>query len=231
MKELNDFLLSSRENIGDAKLPSVNDNWRAGDLKSRLEVWNGRINRVRAPWQGRHGLTRRRYSHQPCRAASPLLHLHKKRRQNLSVISSGSFNRRGSQQLISFSSRALGESRLAPQVLHISIEATNQAWMDALTFMPHLEEFVIGSARPSSLRSKVLQSLIARPVHTNNLSIISATGEWRAPLCPLLRRFGLKYYCWLRTSEHFDLIPDFASIILSRMRSNCSLQCFWVWMR
>jgi len=142
----------------------------------------------------------------------------------LSATSTGAFNRRGARQLVSFSSRVLGESRLAPQILHISIDATNEAWMNALTFMPHLEELVIGNARPSSLRPKVLQPLIARPVHTNNPSVISATGEWVAPLCPLLRRFGLKYRRWLRTSEHFDLIPDFLSIISSRPHSNCSLQ-------
>jgi len=149
----------------------------------------------------------------------------------LSVTSSGPFNRQGARQLVWLSSRILGESRLAPRILYISIEATSQAWMNALTFMPHLEELVISNARPSSLRAKVLQSLIARPVHTNNLSAMSDTGEWVSPLCPLLRRFGLKYRRWLRTSEHFDLIPDFLSIISSRTHSNYSLQSFRVWTR
>jgi len=95
--------------------------------------------------------------------------------------------------------------------------------------MPHLEELVISNTRPSSLRPNVLQSLIARPVHTDNLSAISTTGEWVAPFCPLLRRFGLKYRRWLRKGEHFDLIPDFLSIISSRTHSNCSIQSFRVW--
>jgi len=150
---------------------------------------------------------------------------------HLSVAFSGSFNRRGAQQLDWFSSRVLGESRLAPQILHITIEATSQAWIKALTFMPHLEELVIGITRPSSIRAKVLQSLIAWPVRTNNLSAISAAGEWVAPLCPLLRAFGLDCWRWLRTSEHFDLIPDFLSIISSRTHSNCPLQSFRVWTR
>jgi len=150
---------------------------------------------------------------------------------HLSVTSSGPFNRHGARQLVWFSSRVLGESRPAPQILHISIGATSQGWMNALTFMPHLEELVIGNARPSSLRAKVLQSLIARPVHRNNLGAISTTGEWVAPVCPLLRQFGLKYRRWLRTSEHFDLIPAFLSIISSRTHSNCSLQSFRVWTR
>ena len=150
---------------------------------------------------------------------------------HLSVTSSGPFNRRGARQLVWFSSRVLGESRLAPRILHISIEATSQAWMNALTFMSHLEELVIVNTYPSSPGVKVLQSLIAQPVHTNNSGAISATGEWVAPLCPLLRRFGLKYRRWLRTSEHFDLILDFLSIISSRTHSNCSLQSFRVWTR
>jgi len=149
---------------------------------------------------------------------------------HLSVTSSGSFNRRGARQLDSFSSQVLGERRFAPRILHISIEATSQAWMNALKFMPHLEELVIGNARPSSLRAKGLQSLIAQPVHTRSTGTKSTPEKWDAPSCPSLRRFGLKYHRWLRPSERFDLIPDCVSVISSRERSNCPLQSFWVWM-
>jgi len=75
---------------------------------------------------------------------------------HLSVTSSGSFKRQGAQQSVLFSSQISGESRLTPRILHIGIEATSQAWMDALTSMTHLEELVIGNARPSSLQAKVL---------------------------------------------------------------------------
>jgi len=68
---------------------------------------------------------------------------------HLSVTSSGSFNRQGARQLVWFSSQVLGERRLAPQILHITIEATSQAWVNALISMAHLEELVIGNARPS----------------------------------------------------------------------------------
>jgi len=149
---------------------------------------------------------------------------------HLSVTSSGSFNGRGARQLDSYCRLVLGESRLAPRILHISIEATSQAWMNALTLMPYLEELVIGNARPSSLRAKGLQSLIAQPVHTSDAGTKSTPEKWGAPSCPSLRRFGLKYDRWLRPSERFDLIPDCVSIILSRERLNCSLQSFWVWM-
>jgi len=54
MKELNNFLLSRRENTSDGKLPNVKEIWRAGDLKPKLEAWNRRINRVRTTWQVRH---------------------------------------------------------------------------------------------------------------------------------------------------------------------------------
>jgi len=145
---------------------------------------------------------------------------------HLSVICSGCFNRRGAWQLVWFSSQVLQESRLAPRILHINTKAISQAWMNALTFMPHLEELVIGNAQPSSLRAKVLQSLIAQPVHSNNLSAISATGEWVVPLCPLLRRFRLKYHDWSPDSAVFDLTWDFLSIISSRTHSNCPLQSF-----
>jgi len=90
---------------------------------------------------------------------------------------------------------------------------------------------VIENTHPSSLGVKVLQSLTAQPVHTHNLGAISATGEWRAPLCPSLRQFGLKYRRWLRTSERFDLIPKFESIIRRRQDLNCALQSFRVWTR
>ena len=149
---------------------------------------------------------------------------------HLSVTSSGSFNRRGARQLVWFSRQNLGESRLAPRILHISIEATSQAWMNALTSMTYFEELVIGNARPSSLRAKVLQSLIAQPVHASSTGTTSTSKKWDGPLCPSLRRFMLQYYRRLRPSEHFDLIPDFLSIISSRQNSNCPLYSFSVWM-
>ena len=77
---------------------------------------------------------------------------------HLSVMCSGSFNRRGDQQLSHLSRWVLGERRLAPKILHISIEATNQAWISALVFMSDLEELVIESAGPSSLGVKVIQA-------------------------------------------------------------------------
>jgi len=147
---------------------------------------------------------------------------------DLSVTSSGSFNRRGARQLVWFSSQILGERRFAPQILHIGIEATSRAWINALTSMLHLEELVISNARPS-LRAKVLQSLIAPPVHGSSTGITSTFQQWDAPLCPSLKRFGLKYHRWLRGNEHFDLHRDFFSIISSRHRSNYPLHSFSVW--
>ena len=148
---------------------------------------------------------------------------------HLSVTSSGSFNKRRAQQSVLFSSQNLAERRLAPQILHIDIEATIQAWMTVLTSMPHLEELVISNACPSSLRAKVLQPLIAQPVHASSTGTTSPYEEWDARLCPSLQRFGLKYHRWLRPSEHFDLIPDILFIISSRQHSNCPLHSFSVW--
>ena len=148
---------------------------------------------------------------------------------HLSVTCSGSFNRRGSRQLLWLSRQVLGEGRLAPRILHISIEAISRAWVNSLALMSNLEELVIHSARPSSLGTKVLQSLVIQPVHAGDLDGRSTPGASGAPLCPLLQRFGLKYDRWLRPSEEFDLIPVFASIIQSRQHSNCSLRSFGLW--
>jgi len=148
---------------------------------------------------------------------------------HLSVICSGSFNRRGSRQLVRLSSQVLGERRLTPRILHIGIEAVNQAWVNALGFMSDLEELVIRNARPSSLGAKVFQPLVVYPVHASNLGATSTPGESGGPLCPLLRRFGLKYDRWLRPSEQFELFPVFVSIIQSRQRSDCSLESFSLW--
>ena len=60
---------------------------------------------------------------------------------HLSVTCSDSFSRQGSRQLVWFSGQVLGEHRLAPKSLHISIQATNKAWMSSLVFMSGLEEF------------------------------------------------------------------------------------------
>jgi len=150
---------------------------------------------------------------------------------HLSVTCSASFSREGGRQLDLFTSQVLRESRLAPRVLHIGIEATSQAWVNALTFMPDLEELVIENTHPSSIGVKVLQSLSARLIHASSTGSTSIPEEWDAPLCPSLKRFGLKYRRWLRPTEHLDLVPGLVSIILSRRHSNCSLQRLWVWMR
>ena len=149
----------------------------------------------------------------------------------LSVMSSCSYKSRGSRQLAQFSSRALRESRLAPRILHISVEATNEAWTKALAFMSNLEELVIHNAQPSSLGMKVLQLLVVHPDHANNMGTTTTLGEWNKPVCPSLKRFGLRYRRWLRPSEHFDLVPVFMSIIQSREQSKCSLHSFHIWTR
>ena len=147
----------------------------------------------------------------------------------LSVACSSSYKRRGNQELVRFSTHALQESRLAPQILHISIEAMDQAWIKALVLMSDLEELVIDNAQPSSLGAKVLQSLIVHPAHTNNPGTTTTPGGQNAPVCPSLKRFGLRYRRWLRPSEQFDLIPEFMSIILSRKQSKFSLKSFQIW--
>ena len=43
------------------------------------------------------------------------------------------------------------------------------AWTKALAFMSNLEELVIDNTQPSSLKVKVLQSLVVHPGHANNL--------------------------------------------------------------
>ena len=148
---------------------------------------------------------------------------------HLSVTCAGSFNKQGSQQLVWFSGQVLGEHKLAPKSLHISIQATNQAWMSSLVFMSGLEELVIHNTQPSSLGATVFQSLVAHPVHTSDMGTTSSPGELSAPLCPLLRRFGLKYERWLRQTEQFDLIPVLMSFIQSRRHSNHALECFDIW--
>jgi hypothetical protein len=136
----------------------------------------------------------------------------------LSLKCSPSYKPRGNRQLALFSSQILQEGRLAPRILRISIEATNEAWTKALACMSNLEELVIGSAQPSSIGVKGLRSLVALPGTT------ATPGEWYAPACPSLKRLGLRYRRWLRPSEHFDLIPVLTSIIRSRQQSKCSLQ-------
>ena len=148
---------------------------------------------------------------------------------HLSVTCTGAFNRRGSRQLVWFSSQVLGQGQLAPKRLHISIQATNQAWMRSLVFMSDLEELLIHSAQPSSLGATVFQSLVLHPVHTSNMGTTSSPGELSAPLCPSLRRFGLKYDRWLRKTEQFDLIPVLMSFIQSRQNSNYALESFDLW--
>ena len=147
----------------------------------------------------------------------------------LSVKCPSSYKPRGNRQLALLSSRALQECRLAPRILHIGIEATNEAWTKAFAYMSKLEELVIYNVQPSSLGVKALRSLVVLPVHTNNTSTTATPGKWNTPACPSLKRFGLRYRRWLRQSETFDLIPVFMSIIQSRQQSKYSLQSFRIW--
>jgi len=150
---------------------------------------------------------------------------------HLSVACSSSYKPRGNRELVQFSSHALRESRLSPRVLHISIEAMDEAWIKAMAFMSNLEELVIDNAEPSSLGAKVLRSLVVPPVYSNNLGTTATPGCRNTPVCLSLKRFGLRYRRWLRPSEPFDLIPEFMSIILSRKQSKFPLQSFQIWMR
>ena len=147
----------------------------------------------------------------------------------LSVTSPYSDKLRGNRQLVRFSSHGLRESRLAPRILRIGIEAMSRAWIQALAFMSNLEELVIGCAQPSSLGVKVLRSLVVRPVHANDMDSTATPGGWSLPICPSLKRFGLRYRRWLRPSEHFDLVPGIIPIVWSRQLSTLSLQSFRIW--
>ncbi len=88
---------------------------------------------------------------------------------------------------------------------------------------------MIENAQPSSLGVKVLRSLVVHPVHANNVTSTVTPGAWNTPICPFLERFGLRYRRWLRPSEHFDLIPEFISIIRTRRESKFFLQSFRIW--
>ena len=140
---------------------------------------------------------------------------------HFSVTCSGSFVGRGSQQLVQLSRQVLGGSRLAPTILHISVEATNQAWINALFLMPNLEELMIDCVGPTSLGAKVFRSLIIWPTRRGR----------RTPLCPSLKRLRLKYRRWLRRSERFGLIPDLVYMIKSREPSNYTLQSLTIWLK
>jgi hypothetical protein len=148
---------------------------------------------------------------------------------HLAVISFCSNKSRGNRQLARFSSQALGENRLAPRILHIGIEATNKAWVQSLAFMSNLEELMIDNAQPSSLGAKVLQSLVVHPVHADNLDTSATPRGRNTVVCTSLRRFGLRYRRWLRSSESFDMIPDFVCILWSRQQSKSPLQSFRIW--
>ena len=148
---------------------------------------------------------------------------------HLTVKCSCSEKRRGSRQLIQFSSHALRENRLSPRILHISIEAMDKTWIKAFTFMSNLEELVIDNAHPSSLGVKALQAFAVQPDQANNMGSTATPVGWNTPAFPSLKRLGLRYRRWLRPSEHFDLIPELASIILSREQSNFFLRSFLIW--
>jgi len=150
---------------------------------------------------------------------------------SLSVVCSPSHKWREGPQLVRFSSQVLRWSRLVPQILHIGIEDTDQAWREALPFMSKVEELVIYNARPNSLGAMSLQPLVILPVQSNNTGTTAIPNECNTPMCPSLRRFGLRYHRWLMPRERFGLIPVFISIIRSRQQSMFPMQSFRIWTR
>jgi len=147
----------------------------------------------------------------------------------LSAMCSSTCRWRGSRELAEFSNPTTRWSRLAPQILHISIEATNHAWTEALAYMSNLKELVIYNAQPSSLEAASLQSLVLLAVHKYHWRTPTPRGKFNTPTCPSLKRFGLRYRRWLRPGERFDLIPVFMSIIRSRRKSTFSMESFRIW--
>ena len=147
----------------------------------------------------------------------------------LSVKCYSLYKERGSPQLVRFASQALRANRLAPHILHITIEATDQAWAEALPFMSNVEELVIYNVQPSSLGAKSLQPLVLHPVQANNAGTTAIPGGCNTPVCPSLRQFGLRYLRWLQPYEPFDLIPVLISIIRSRQQSMFSMQSLRIW--
>ena len=95
--------------------------------------------------------------------------------------------------------------------------------------MSNLEELVIDNAHPSSLGVKALQAFVIHPVNGDNIGTTATHRDQNTPVCPSLKRFGLRYRRWLRSSEQFDLIPEFVFIIWSRQRSKLPLQSFHIW--
>lgn len=51
MAELQELLVDVKANMGDGKLPTVKEVWRARDLESTLEKLNRGIRRIRGRWQ------------------------------------------------------------------------------------------------------------------------------------------------------------------------------------
>ena len=134
--------------------------------------------------------------------------------------------------MVQLSRHIFREIGLASKILHIGIEAANQAWVNALFFMTSLSELVLDSSGPSSLGAKVFRSFIAQP----------GPGTYKQPgwniysqredctVVPFTERFGLKYRRWLQPSDNFSLIPDLVSIIKSKEHSIHALQRFSIWM-
>lgn len=112
--------------------------------------------------------------------------------------------------------------------LHIGIAASTHAWVKALASMPTLEELILTSLRPSSLRVRFFEVFIAKPPSTKDWDVSPAAGEWHVMLCPSLKVFGLQYGRWLRSTEEFKSVPTFMAIIWSRQWSACPLQSFFI---
>ena len=120
-------------------------------------------------------------------------------------------------------------------VLYIDLISCSEAFLESLAHLLRLQEFTLRMTTPTGLSCGALRRLCAEPlVCSDELDVdhwyrgSMETGEWRAPVWPLLTALRLDFRRWLRDTEkeHEKIVPLFIAIAWTRTNLDDPLQCF-----
>jgi hypothetical protein len=139
---------------------------------------------------------------------------------------------RGSKQVIQFCRAGLG-LHLRPSVLHLAILCKEDVLLSVLELLPALQELQLDLARPSGLGRHFFMTLLAKP--TDDLkdeidrewdSWPKNRENWKASMCPALRRLEVKFGRWFRQTDQLDILPPLMAMAWSRKKTKAPLRSF-----
>jgi hypothetical protein len=123
--------------------------------------------------------------------------------------------------------RAVFETSLRPNALHLAIIYQSRFLLALLQQLPGLNELRLDLPRSSALGKRFFTQLLAKPVCEipwKQLRKIRDSKECKSVICPSLRVLELRYQHWLRHSDCLDFLAPLFAMSQSRERTVTKLK-------